>query len=151
MLSSSRSSARPPRWPQERGLTLETSIDETIGWVRTDPRRLKQILVNLLSNAIKFTPQGGVCVAARREAERVVVEVEDTGIGIASDDLERLFVPFQQVDSGLTRRFEGTGLGLSICRRLVTALGGEIRAESESGRGSRFIFWIPADPSEVIH
>ena len=136
---------------QERGLTLETSIDETIGWVRTDPRRLKQILVNLLSNAIKFTPQGGVCVAARREAERVIVEVKDTGIGIASDDLERLFVPFQQVDSGLTRRFEGTGLGLSICKRLVTALGGGIRAESESGRGSRFIFWIPADPSEVIH
>ena len=114
--------------------------------MRSDERRLKQILVNLLGNAVKFTQAGGdvgldvTFDDARREVRFVVW---DSGIGIAPADLERLFRPFVQVDSSLTRRFEGTGLGLALVARLSALLGGAAAVESELGRGSRFSVTLP--------
>lgn len=110
-----------------------------------DPGRLRQILVNLVGNAIKFTDTGRVVVRAdcqQADGTRVVVHfsVSDSGIGIPPEKLETIFDAFAQQDSSTTRRYGGTGLGLSISRRLVEALGGEIRVESEPGRGSTFHF-----------
>ena len=114
--------------------------------VRADSEKLQQILFNLLSNAIKFTDSGGrvllECVAAG--AESVAVRVTDTGHGIPADQLERVFQPFVQVDSRLTRASEGTGLGLAISRELARGMGGELVAESAVGVGSTFTLTLPA-------
>jgi len=125
--------------------------------VRTDLTRMRQILVNLLSNAVKFTEKGKVVVEVSvhgpglREGETVLeVAVRDTGIGIAADRLERIFLPFSQADSSTTRLYGGTGLGLAICRRLAEILGGGIWAESEPGWGSVFRFTVPCEvPGEA--
>jgi signal transduction histidine kinase len=111
--------------------------------LRSDRRRVGQILMNLLSNSIKFTPAGDVRVRCRLDGDWLALSVADTGIGMKKEDLGRLFVPFQQVESGLTRNYEGTGLGLSISKRLVTMLGGDIAVESELGRGSTFTVRLP--------
>ncbi len=121
-----------------------SEVDPAAGTILSDRRRVEQVLLNLVSNAVKFTEAGSVRVSAAREGTWVVIRVRDTGIGIAAEDLPNLFRPFQQLESGLTRRFEGTGLGLSICRRLVEMLRGEISVESVPGRGSTFSFRLPA-------
>ena len=111
-----------------------------------DPRRLKQILVNLLTNAVKFTPEGGrVTLEAHIDAEQDLVEfaVTDSGIGIAPQDLRRLFQPFVQVDSKLNRQFEGTGLGLALVHKLTDMHGGSVHVESRMGSGSCFTVRIP--------
>ena len=128
---------------EKKGLELRVEVATDVGTLPSDRRRVGQILMNLLSNAVKFTASGWIGVRGRVEGEWAVVSVADTGIGMAPDDLAKLFVPFQQVDSGLTRNYEGTGLGLSISRRLVTLLGGDIGVESEPGRGSTFTFRLP--------
>ncbi len=135
-------SARP--LAEKRGLQLHTNVASDVGAVSSDRRRVGQILMNLLSNAIKFTSSGEVRVDCRLDDAWAVISVTDTGIGITKEDLDRLFVPFQQIDSGLTRNYEGTGLGLSISKRLVTMLGGDIHVESEPGHGSTFTFRLPA-------
>ena len=112
----------------------------------SDERRLKQILVNLLSNAVKFTPEGGEValeVAGDRAGRQVCFTVRDTGIGISPEDLARLFQPFVQIDSRLSRNYPGTGLGLSLVKRLTILLGGETRVESQPGVGSRFTVVLP--------
>ncbi len=119
-----------------------------------DKRKFKQILYNLLSNAVKFTPDGGrISVAAvetpgrNGDGHQLEVRVQDTGIGIAAADLERIFNTFEQVESSADRHFDGTGLGLALSRRLVEMHGGRIWAESEgSGRGSCFVFTLPLNP-----
>lgn len=123
-------------------LTFEalTPIPATI---RSDPVRLRQILVNLTGNAIKFTEKGAVTIALRCDADpegnlALSFAVRDSGIGIPANRLDDLFQPFTQADSTVTRRFGGTGLGLTISRRLAGALGGTIRAESTEGQGSTF-------------
>src|SRR6185436_12628969 len=113
-----------------------------------DPLRLGQILVNLGNNAVKFTETGEIVLAVRveeREGDDVTLRfsVRDSGIGMTPDQLGRLFRAFTQADTSTTRRYGGTGLGLSICRSLVTLMNGEIRAESEAGKGSEFIVTIP--------
>ncbi len=119
-----------------------------------DPQRVQQILTNLLSNAVKFTPSGGMvsvrCEAGSRPgAERsavlewVSVAVSDNGVGVAADDVERIFQPFVQVETGYTRSQGGTGLGLTISRSLAQLMGGDIEVESEPGEGSTFILWLP--------
>jgi PAS domain S-box-containing protein len=128
---------------EKKGIDLCVKVDPTIGEVRSDRRRVSQVLTNLLANAIKFTEKGGVLVECADGNADILIRVEDTGIGISKEDLAKLFVPFQQVDSGLTRAYEGTGLGLSICRRLVEKLGGTIGVESEPGRGSAFTVRLP--------
>ena len=111
-----------------------------------DPRRLKQSLVNLLTNAVKFTPEGGrvtLQVCADSEHDLVEFSVTDSGIGIAPQDLKRLFQPFVQVDSKLTRQFEGTGLGLALVQKLIDMHGGSVHVESEVASGSRFTIRLP--------
>ncbi len=115
--------------------------------IRTDPLRLRQILVKLVGNAIKFTSTGGVRVEASLDTSgaepRICFDVTDTGIGIPDTHREDLFEPFFQVDHSTCRRYGGSGLGLSISRRLARALGGDIRVESRPGRGSTFTVTLP--------
>jgi two-component system, NarL family, sensor histidine kinase BarA len=133
-----------------KSITLDCRLDEAIPLLRQDPGKLKQILYNLLSNAIKFTPEGGrVTLRARPEGRFVVVEVEDTGIGIADEDRETIFEKFRQAkvpgqgENVLTREHQGTGLGLSIVRELTKLLGGDVHLESRTGHGSTFTVRIP--------
>ncbi len=129
----------------QKGIELTVWIDEQVPpVVRGDPGRLRQVVTNLLSNAVKFTSEGEVSVRVGSEpqGDRVLVrgEVRDTGIGIAPEKIAELFEAFSQEDSSTTRRFGGTGLGLAISRQLVDLMGGQLRAESEPGRGSTFRF-----------
>ena len=109
----------------------------------SDAGKVRQVLVNLLSNAIKFTERGEVVLSSWPEDGRVVFEVQDTGIGIAPEHLDRVFEPFWQADQTATRKTGGAGLGLSVSRRLAHALGGDVTVESAVGKGSRFRLWIP--------
>jgi signal transduction histidine kinase len=111
--------------------------------VVTDVVKLRQVLVNLLSNAVKFTERGTVTLGARIEADSLVLDVRDTGIGIAAEHLERIFEPFWQIEQHSTRRAGGTGLGLSVSRRLTQLLGGTITVESTVGKGSVFRVRVP--------
>jgi PAS domain S-box-containing protein len=129
----------------KKGLALEVDIDPAVGAMKSDRRRVEQVLLNLLSNAIKFTDRGRVRVEASVAGDRVAVSVSDTGLGIQEEELGDIFKPFSQVDTGINRTHEGTGLGLSICRRLVDLLGGTIRVTSAWGKGSTFAFDVPID------
>ncbi|HEV8586970.1 MAG TPA: ATP-binding protein [Methylomirabilota bacterium] len=130
---------------QARRIRLRTILPPTLPAVQADASRLQQILVNLVGNAVKFsTPGGEVRLLAGRHREQVWVAVEDDGVGIAKDDLARIWDPFYQVEAPMRRRHGGSGLGLAIVRRLVELHGGVVRAESEGeGRGSRFTFTLP--------
>src|SRR5271157_1702159 len=131
---------------QQKRLRLSLRFDESVGILISDERRLKQILVNLLSNAVKFTPEGGEValeVAGDRAGRQVCFTVRDTGIGISPEDLARLFQPFVQLDSRLSRNYPGTGLGLALVKRLTTLLGGHTLVESQPGVGSRFKVVLP--------
>ena len=143
-------------------LRLET---EPVGWAQVDQRKTLQILYNLLSNALKFTPEDGTVTLRARMARReqlddvrmvggaslarsafpefVEIRVADTGIGIAADDLQRLFQPFVQLDSGLARKYEGTGLGLALVRQIADLHGGAVAVGSVPGAGSEFTVWLP--------
>jgi len=129
-----------------RGITLGSTIDERLGMVRGDERKVKQILLNLLSNALKFTPEGGrIDVRAGRHDEVAEVSVADTGIGIAPADQEAVFEEFRQVGAA-ERKAEGTGLGLALTRKFVELHGGKIWVQSEIGHGSTFTFTLPVRP-----
>ncbi len=132
---------------EKKGLTLDLQLDGTVGRMVSDQRRVEQVLLNLLSNAVKFTEAGGITVRAVREDSSYLVTVVDTGIGISAEDQERLFKPFRQVDTGLSRKYEGTGLGLSICKKLVELMGGTVWLESQPGTGSSFGFRLPVERS----
>ena len=139
---------------REKGLELALVMHQDIPpKVRGDMHRITQVLVNLLGNAIKFTATGHVLVEASYGTETDVGElsiaVDDTGIGLSADARKRLFRPFVQADSSVTRRYGGTGLGLVICARLVRLMGGAIGVDSEPGRGSRFHFTVPCPAAEV--
>ncbi|MBM3300470.1 MAG: hypothetical protein FJY85_10985, partial [Deltaproteobacteria bacterium] len=128
-------------------LTLDLRVDSSLqrAAVLADEVRLKEIMVNLLSNAVKFTPDGGsVLVEANLKGDELVVGVSDSGIGVKPEDQERIFHPFEQVDSQLSRRHLGTGLGLALSRKLAELHGGRIWVESEGeGQGSAFRVAIP--------
>ena len=129
-------------------VTLE--IDDEIGPVWVDERRLKQILVNLLSNAVKFTPENGKLgleVQGDREEKRIMITAWDNGIGISESDLTRLFRPFVQLDSGLAREVTGTGLGLVLVAQMVRLHGGSVAVESQPGQGSHFTVILPWEPA----
>jgi PAS domain S-box-containing protein len=129
---------------ERKGLSLVAELSPNVGMLVGDSRRFEQILLNLLSNAVKFTDAGRITVVCSPRDGWLVTSVADTGIGIRPEELTGLFRPFQQLESGISRRYEGTGLGLSICRRLLDLLGGDIAAESEPGKGSTFTFRLPA-------
>ncbi len=126
---------------RQKPLDLRLDVDPGCPvWVRADPVRLRQVLINLVGNAVKFTAAGTVAVTLAPQAGDLIrFEVRDTGIGIAADKLHEIFDAFTQADGSHTRQFGGTGLGLTITRRLVQLMGGRLWAESEPGRGSRFV------------
>ncbi|HUG36138.1 MAG TPA: ATP-binding protein, partial [Candidatus Limnocylindrales bacterium] len=127
---------------QAIGVTL--AVEEGVGEIVGDERKVKQIVLNLLSNAVKFTREGGqVSVRAAMADGAVEISVSDTGIGIAPEDQETIFEEFRQVGSDAFRKHEGTGLGLTLTRRFVELHGGRIRVESELGKGSTFTFTLP--------
>ena len=129
--------------------TMTVELEENLPALTADSGKVKQILYNLLSNAIKFTKEGGrigiraTSVCADDGQPQIQVVVWDTGIGIAPEDLHRIFLEFEQVDSSYARQQQGTGLGLALTRRLVEAHGGQIRVESIVGQGSTFTFVLP--------
>ncbi len=130
-----------------KGLAVTVDGDSVPLWLRGDPTRLRQALLNYAGNAVKFTEQGGVTLRANLLEEHdgdllVRFEVQDTGIGIAPENLSKLFHEFQQADSSTTREYGGTGLGLAITRRLARLMGGEVGVESTPGQGSTF--WLTA-------
>ncbi|HEY9724625.1 MAG TPA: ATP-binding protein [Oscillatoriaceae cyanobacterium] len=135
----------------QKGLTLDAEVDPAIA-VEIDEQRIIQLLTNLVSNGIKFTPAGGrVAVRAYLEGQALVTEVVDTGIGIATDDIPKLFTRFRQLDMSTTREAGGTGLGLSITKMLVEAHGGEITARSPGlGNGASFRFTLPLSASATV-
>ena len=147
---------------QKQKINLKLVMDNQSVMLTADERRLKQILVNLLSNAVKFTPNGGSVTLETKcdlESESLMFSVRDTGIGIATEDLKRLFSPFTQLDSKLSRQYAGTGLGLTLVMKLVELHGGSVAVESEIGKGSCFTVRIPCkgldtlnqhNPSETI-
>jgi cell cycle sensor histidine kinase DivJ len=129
-----------------KNITLECRLDDAIPLLRQDPGKIRQILYNLLSNAIKFTPEGGrVTLRARAEGRYVVLEVEDTGIGIAEEDFANLGKPFTQIQNDYTRRFEGTGLGLSLVKGLVALHEGTMSIESMPGEGTTVTISLPVN------
>lgn len=136
----------------ERDLDLAYLIDDDVPQgIHGDVTRLRQILLNLLSNAVKFTEVGEVVLTVKkgRSKDQLMLAVRDTGIGIQSDRMNRLFESFSQADSSTTRRYGGTGLGLAISKRLAEMMGGTMWAESEPGHGSTFFFTIQAPPADV--
>jgi len=130
----------------KKHLQVASLLDPQVQTLLADERRLKQMLVNLLSNAVKFTPEGGAIqlrVTGDSEKQIIRFSVSDTGIGIAPENINRLFQPFVQLDSGLNRQFEGTGLGLSLVARMAELHGGSVSVESEPGKGSTFSILLP--------
>jgi signal transduction histidine kinase/sensor domain CHASE-containing protein len=137
---------------EKKKLRLSMEISQEIRIIKSDRRRVEQILLNLLNNAVKFTEQGTVSLLVKKSSEIIASSestihftVSDTGIGIKPEDMNILFRPFRQIDSGLSRQHEGTGLGLAICRRLAELLGGEISAASEWSKGSIFTLTLPRE------
>jgi PAS domain S-box-containing protein len=132
-----------------KGISLATDITPDMPkWLRSDPTRLRQILFNLIGNAVKFTQNGEVVVHAsatttHTDSCELRIDVTDTGIGIARDQMAGLFEPFRQADSGMARRFGGTGLGLAIVKRLVRLLGGSVSVQSQVNAGSTFTVILP--------
>ena len=130
---------------EQRGIALELKLKSTSVRMSSDIEKARQILVNLLGNAVKFTDRGRVTLRLSKTSTSVRIDIVDTGIGIPADELPRLFRPFAQVDTGLTRRHGGTGLGLYISRRLATMLGGHIEVASQPGVGSTFSVVLPLE------
>ncbi|NEO86211.1 MAG: response regulator [Spirulina sp. SIO3F2] len=131
---------------EEKDIQLHVQVEVAPDWVEADERRIRQVLLNLLNNAIKFTPEGGTVTltAEGDRAEQVLrLSVQDTGIGIAQEDMPKLFESFVQIESSLSRRYEGTGLGLALVHRLVALHSGSIAVESAVGVGSCFTVVLP--------
>ena len=148
---------------KEKGLELKVNIARnTPKSIRSDKRRIEQVIKNLMSNALKFTDKGEITVSFSQAGKKadlsrsgldsdkaVAISVKDTGVGISADNQKIIFEAFQQVEGGTTRKYGGTGLGLSISRELVRLLGGEIQLESEEGKGSVFMVYLPVEMADV--
>ncbi len=138
----------------EKHLRLECRLAPDLPeWVSGDETRLRQVLLNLISNALKFTASGEVVLSGTSEENEdeshlIAIEIRDTGIGIAPEQVRRLFSPFNQADASINRRYGGTGLGLSISQRLVELMGGTIQVESQPGEGAQFRFSIRLEEAE---
>jgi PAS domain S-box-containing protein len=129
---------------RQRNISLQLEIDTSIGTIVSDERILRKVVKRLLENALKFTPPGGsVGIVAGQEKGELRITVWDTGIGISEELVARLFLPFQQGDSSITKEYQGLGLGLVLCKRFLELLGGRIQVESTVQAGSRFTFFVP--------
>ncbi|MEE9224071.1 MAG: PAS domain S-box protein [Thermoplasmata archaeon] len=134
-----------------KGVSFTTDITPDMGFIWGDENRLHQLFSNLLSNAIKFTPRGGsIKIRSREEDSKIIVEVEDTGVGIPANELPHVFSRFYMVDASPSRKYGGVGLGLAICNEIVEAHGGHMEVESEVGKGTIFRVELPKY-SEVLH
>ncbi len=133
-----------------KSLEIVTAVHADLPRVVVDPIRLSQVLNNLVSNAIKFTEKGVITIRAYQDEEWLSIEVEDEGIGIARQNLQKIFERFSQVDSSTTRRVQGTGLGLPISYRLIEMHGGILKVESEIGRGSIFTVQLPLTQAVAV-
>ena len=128
------------------GITLDQAIDDRVGNIVADERKVKQILLNLLSNAVKFTPEGGrIGLTAMAAGGVITISVSDTGVGIAPADQAAIFEEFRQVGTGPQKQ-EGTGLGLTLTKKFVELHGGRIGVQSQVGQGSTFTFTLPVQP-----
>jgi PAS domain S-box-containing protein len=136
---------------QKKHIQINVSVASDLGRVMLDQQKFKQVLYNLVSNGIKFTDDGGKVEisAVLHETHNFKLSVEDNGIGIRPEDIERLFREFEQLESGAARRYEGTGLGLALTRKMVTLQGGGITVESEVGKGSTFSVVLPLITKEA--
>ncbi len=133
---------------EQKGLSFSVKIAPEVDTLVSDELRIRQVLINLANNAIKFTDKGEVKIVCLKRDSRIEVEVRDSGIGIRDEDMGKLFQPFQQLDTGISRKYEGTGLGLSVCKRILDMLGGDIRVKSQFGQGSTFTFTVPLNSEE---
>ncbi len=134
----------------QHNLSLDVDVDDSIGEIVGDERKIKQVVLNLLSNAVKFTPDGGrISVSARLLGDQVEVVVADTGIGISSDDQDSIFEEFRQVGKDEAKQ-QGTGLGLTLAKRFVELHGGSISVDSDLGRGTSFRFVLPRAAEEAV-
>jgi signal transduction histidine kinase len=134
-----------------KNINLDIKIDLQVESIYADKTKFKQILYNLTSNAIKFTPEKGyVTIEAQHSGDFIQVSVKDTGIGITKSDMDKLFEPFKQLNSYITREYEGTGLGLALVKKFVELHGGKIWVESKVGEGSIFTFVIPITHSDEV-
>ncbi len=128
---------------KEKNLEFKTNVQEGI-ILKTDKRRVKQVLMNFLSNAVKFTDHGNIRITVKMPGnEKVEINIADTGIGIKEEDMDKLFQPFLQIPISIIKRHEGTGLGLHLSWKLADLLGGSVSAKSDSGKGSEFTFMLP--------
>jgi signal transduction histidine kinase len=134
---------------RDNHLEIGWDVDEDLPLLFTDPVKLEEILHNLIGNAFKFTAAGRIDISARNQAERQRVEfsIVDTGIGIESNNLDRVFEKFEQIKSPGKSKNDGVGLGLSIVKKYLELMQGGIRVESARGKGSRFAFWLPYNVS----
>jgi signal transduction histidine kinase/DNA-binding response OmpR family regulator len=130
---------------ESKGLYLEAQLAPGLPAIFCDPNRIRQILINLLSNAGRFTEQGGVRITLEQQNNNVIFHVADTGPGIAQEDQQKLFQPFQQVDSSIRRKYGGSGLGLSICKSFIEMHDGRIWMESKLGEGTLISFSLPVE------
>lgn len=128
-----------------RGLEFDLNVGESNVVYIGDARRVEQVFNNLLSNAMKFTLQGSIGFSCVREDDFFIITVSDTGVGIKAEDMNRLFRPFSQIENQMPRLNSGTGLGLAISLHLARAMGGDLTAQSEWGKGSRFVFRLPTE------
>lgn len=136
---------------RRKNLEYKTDFDPNLPVIMTDSTKVKQIVLNLLSNAVKFTHEGTVSVTTRAaDRDGILITVEDTGIGIRDEDLDKIFEDFRQVDQSSTREYGGTGLGLSITRKLLHLLGGTVRVSSQIGVGTAFTVWLPREGREIL-
>ncbi|SDF69970.1 PAS domain S-box-containing protein [Methanolobus vulcani] len=136
----------------KKNIKINYSSDEDVGKVFADKTKIKQILYNLLSNAVKFTPEGGtIDVKVENAGKMVRFSVQDSGIGISSEDMKKLFTPFTQLDSAANRQYEGSGLGLTLVKKFVELHNGKLEVESEPGKGTKFTFElaIKEDPKDI--
>ena len=137
---------------RRKGLRLEAVVEEPLAPAMLDAAKVRQVLSHLLTNAVKFTERGGIVASVHTVVERgrpaIVYAVQDTGIGIATTDLDRIFEPFYQAERTHARRAAGTGLGLNVTRRLADILGAEVRVTSAPGEGSTFEFVVPVGEEE---
>jgi PAS domain S-box-containing protein len=137
---------------EAKSLPLKIVLEHDLPpWVAGDSLRLQQILTNLLANAVKFTETGSVTLSARRDDTHILFQIGDTGLGMTSDQIARLFTPFEQADSSTTRKYGGTGLGLAISLKLAQLMGGDIVAASTLGQGSVFSVRLPLPAAAAGH
>ena len=137
---------------QSRGLSIKLELDNDVPKIPFDSDRLIQVLNNLLNNGIKFTKEGGITIRTHNKSQEnnVVVSIQDTGKGIAEEDLPKLFQKFQQIESGHENEEGGTGLGLAICKEIIARHGGKIWAESKPGEGTTFNFILPIQERRIV-